>query len=103
MTYVECSKISIEYKKFYYDLHSKKLIKCSAFLVVGPARPARELPSPNRVRLLGLGSSRVRLGTREFAGHREGKGLRVLLVTALCFCTDGMSHKRNNNNKRSLL
>jgi hypothetical protein len=32
------SKIEIETKKNYYDLHSKKLIKCSAFLVVGEER-----------------------------------------------------------------
>ena len=34
MTHDELRKFSIENKKFYYDLHGKKLIKCSAFLVV---------------------------------------------------------------------
>jgi hypothetical protein len=34
MTHDELRKFSIENKKFYYDLHGKKLIKCFTLLVV---------------------------------------------------------------------
>jgi hypothetical protein len=34
MIHDECSKISIENKKFYYDLHREKIKKCSTLVVV---------------------------------------------------------------------